>query len=475
MNSISQFYKKRLKERINSKITEISSNLVDKLVDNLYSTNNNKYFNFINDIQESTMDIIKQIIVETFEAVDKQFRNSKRKFDTINKSNVSRTITTLLGDVTFKRTYYISKVTDDYYFYVDDVFDLPKYDHYDPTVKAITIDKAFTTNHTQAGKDTGEMMCTINKLSSQEVRNKFHISRQSVNNWIKEWNNPTYKFDQVETPDTLYVMADEKFIGCQDLDNDIMVKCMVAFEDIKKIGKNRNALVNRTVISKYTNKPWEEFIDVLSQKYDFSKINNIILMGDGANWIKMGKDELKMENNNVVTFKLCIFHFKQAINRITGDEEKRKLLLKIFNTKSKKEFISEVNNIIESDKNREKNINKNLNYILNNYTSIKTSLESNIGSSMESHISHCIANLFASRPKGYSSKNIDKYLEISNYKNNGINIIDLYSKTYNSDEKITINGNKINYSLFEKKESNIPIIDSGIVTPTFNAINALIH
>lgn len=49
-------------------------------------------------------------------------------------------------------------------------------------------------------------------------------------------------------------------------------------------------------------------------------------------------------------------------------------------------------------------------------------MENNIGSLMESHISHCIANMFLSRHKGYPYKNINKYLEINDYKNNYLNI-----------------------------------------------------
>lgn len=49
-------------------------------------------------------------------------------------------------------------------------------------------------------------------------------------------------------------MADEKYIGAQNIDKDIMVKCFVTFEDIKDISKNRCQLVNRSVFSCYTSK-----------------------------------------------------------------------------------------------------------------------------------------------------------------------------------------------------------------------------
>lgn len=64
-------------------------------------------------------------------------------------------------------------------------------------------------------------------------------------------------------------------------------------------------------------------------------------------------------------------------------------------------------------------------------------LKSKIGSSMESHISHYVANTFFSRPKGFSSKTILKYLKLNTYLNNRLNILNLYELSYN--KKITIN------------------------------------
>ena len=111
---------------------------------------------------------------------------------------------------------------------------------------------SFDTNQLKAGNYVGQNITTIKNYSS-EIRNKFSIPRQTINNWIKEWNNPKVIYSLIEnTPNTLFVMADEKFIGCQDLDNDLMAKCFVIFEGIEKDGKHRNKLVNRMVISKYS-------------------------------------------------------------------------------------------------------------------------------------------------------------------------------------------------------------------------------
>ena len=74
-------------------------------------------------------------------------------------------------------------------------------------------------------------------------------------------------------------------------------------------------------------------------------------------------------------------------------------------------------------------------------------LNFNIGSSMESHISHLIAFFFSSRPKGFSTKTIDKYLLLNDYKNNNINIFNLYLKTYTSKRSININKNDFDFTL----------------------------
>ncbi len=50
----------------------------------------------------------------------------------------------------------------------------------------------------------------------------FAIPRQSIYNWIKKWNVPNVIPKSINTPDTLYVMADEKYIGSQNSDKKIL-------------------------------------------------------------------------------------------------------------------------------------------------------------------------------------------------------------------------------------------------------------
>lgn len=466
-----------LKNKIIPVISLKLFNDVEFLLNNLFvNDGSNHYFNLIYRIQTSARDMVKSLIVSTFEELDNEFKDSayRKSRYYINKSNVSRTIITIVGEISFKRTYYVSIYSNKKFFYIDKIFDLPKNDHYDPVVKSIAISKAISTSQAQSIRDTSSF---INDLSYFEsISTIKDIPRQSVYNWIKNWNVPNIIPKSIETPNTLYVMADEKYIGAQDTEKDIIIKSFVAFEDVKDISKNRRKLINRTAFSHYGDKPWVAFMDYIAMKYDFDKINNICLLGDGASWIKSGINELKLSQNNSVKFYLCEFHFKQAIHHITTDSDERFYLLHIFKNKSKSYFIDAVDTIIKDNPKRKDTITKKLKYIINNYTNIKSMLNLKNGSSMESHISHLIASFFSARPKGYSTKRIKKYLKLNDYKNNNVNIFKLYLASYSNREVIDLNENTYDYEIFTPdKIHNIPVLNYGQKNGAYTNLNKIAH
>lgn len=82
---------------------------------------------------------------------------------------------------------------------------------------------------------------------------------------------------------------------------------------------------------------------------------------------------------------------------------------------------------------------------------------SDIKSSMESHISHCVASHFGSRPKAYSNKYIQTYLKLQEAYVNDINILDYYLKCTQSDSNFKYNEKEVNFSLFNQSTSNLPV------------------
>ena len=155
---------------------------------------------------------------------------------------------------------------------------------------------------------------------------------------------------------------------------------------------------------------------------------------------------------------------------------KEQKLIDIFTTQSKQNFIDAVNEILTNNPHKEQTITKKLNYIINNYTAIKSMLNLNVGSSMESHISHLIASFFSSRPKGFSTKRINKYLKLNDYKNNNINIFNLYLKSYKYKKTMSIDEDYLDFSIFYKDDiHNIPILNYGLVTPIYKDLKAIAH
>ena len=143
---------------------------------------------------------------------------------------------------------------------------------------------------------------------------------------------------------------------------------------------------------------------------------------------------------------------------------------------TKKAFVDRINNIILNNPERQETLTKKLNYLSKNYPAIKRMLNLDFGSSMESHISHLIASFFAARPKGYSSKNIDKYLKINDFKNNNYNIFNIYMNSYSNNEVISINRKQLDFSIFEKSDTtSIPILKRGEVTPVYNELHQLLY
>ena len=67
--------------------------------------------------------MVKSLVISTFEELDNDFRESayRKTRYFVNKSNVSRTLITIVGEITFKRTYYVSKHSNKKFFYIDKI------------------------------------------------------------------------------------------------------------------------------------------------------------------------------------------------------------------------------------------------------------------------------------------------------------------------------------------------------------------
>lgn len=463
------------------KIEKIIKDFLNSMITN-FSTN--KYISNMLQLQKNVNNLIRESIIEFIKIIDNEYMKSdKRKKDYyINKKNIDRTIITIFGEVTYSRTMYINKKTNEYYFFVDEVLGIEKYKSYDQIIRGITINDSINTNPNNASEYS--LFNKLNILDYVSNSNKNNIPRQTIYRWIQELHIKKISYEPINNEKTLYVMADEKWIhqqekNMQKLTNEkkkkyIMSKCFVIFTGIKR-KKKRSKLLGRHVFITASKTPWKDLMDEIYKIYDFEKVETINLLSDAGNWILAGKSELKLYTNNKVVVNTCEFHVKQKINRSTTDRDLREKLSKsIYELEDKELFKKIMDEIIESkDKQSRKDTIKGYrDYIIKHWKGIIAMKYSDIKSSMEGHISHCVASKFGSRPKGYSKNRIEKYLKLQEAFINEINILDYYLKIYNAENDYIYNEKEVDFSLFDKSStSNLPTVTS--VSPISVILNKI--
>lgn len=453
---------------INRIIEKIKYKLIDFINNLMTDFSNYAYIKNIIEIQKSFYKIMRESIIYFMHILDETYKNSierKRKYH-INIQNKSRTIYTIFGEITFYRTYYKAKNSNEYYFFIDDILKLEAYDTYDPLVKAIAIDDAVNTNPNNASYHSSLDIINV----SEKLKNNFsyQISRETIYRWVRNTKIKPIRYETINHGKTLYVMADEKWIHEQDKlrvkekKKFIMSKCFVVFTGIKRKGK-RAKLLGKHIFITTTSNPWKELMEEIPNIYNFENIETINLLSDAGTWILSGKSELKLYTNNKVFVNTCEFHVKQKISRSTTDKDLREILTNTIyiehDRKKFKRLMDEIINSKEKEK-RRKTISAYRDYILKHWLGILAMQECPCKSSMESHISHCIASKFGSRPKAYSKKFIQTYLKLQEAYLNGVPIMDYYLKCYYAEDDYIYNEKEANFSLFEKSTSILPTIAS---------------
>ena len=462
MEIISQNYENILENLIINNFSEIIKK------NNQLNPNENKVFNYIkilDTLDETICNIARKSLITLIESIDRGFKNSpERRHSYHIKAHNTRTIMTIFGEITYRKTIYSHKHTYKSFCFIDDYLGLKKYDYFDPYIKAMVIKYAADNPCTKVAKTINDMIG--NRIKIDEPFQ--YISRQTIRNIIlsSPLSNPEIK--ELETPEDLYIMADEKFVSTQNNNNkDVMVKEIVVF-DSKTIKNNRTTLNNKYSFASFNNSIINDCLDYLYYVYDMDKIKNIFIMGDGAKWIKALRYDFKINKETNVIFCLDKFHFKQALHHIAQNEILESHLTHYVINNMKEEFLIVCEGLIESYPYRAETITDKKEYIINNWNYINNLYTNKLKCPMESQISHTLADLLTSRPKGYSLKTLEKILKIRLLLKNKHNIKRLYLNNYNKKEILTYKKEFISFKMFERNEEYK--IDKTLIPETYNEI-----
>ena len=458
MNIITNNYEKILKNMI---FTQFITNFKEKL--NKPSNKNNvfNYIDIISNLDQSLCEIAINSLNTIFNSLDRSYCISHERTSKYHiKAHTSRTILTIFGEITFNRITYISKLDGSSYCFLDRYLGLEKYDYFDPYIKASIIEEASNTSIPIACKKINDLIGNRVSLKTKEQ----YLTRQTVRNIILKSIISNVEIPEATTPDNLYIMLDEKWVHTQRNNGQkIMIKSMVTFEN-----SINGHLINKHIFAGKNNECINKCLDFVYNYYDFDKIKTIYFMGDGAKWIKAVPGEFKINNKTNILFCLDKFHFKQALHHICLNKDFENKLESYVISNNKKDFKLFCQSLIKSNPHRTNTINNKQEYILNNWNPILNLYKNKLKCPMESQISHNLAYLLTSRPKGYSLKMLDKILELRLLNRNNHNIKFLYLNNINNIDKLTINKDKLNLDYLDKNKSNIPYN----ITKLYSTINS---
>ena len=461
MNIISNNYENVLKEMIISKFS-------DNLRKELNKSNVNPIFNYINfssNLDETLCNLAKESLITIFKAIDTSYCNSiERKRKHHIKAHLPRTILTIFGEITFTRTFYTDKNNKGSYCHLDRFLGLKKNDYFDPYIKSVIIEKS-------ANNSIPTVCAFINDLIGNRIKLEYkikYLNRQTVRNIILDAKISIPEKIELETPNTIYAIADEKWAPTQNNDgNKVMIKSIVVFDSIK--GIKRKFLNNKKVFAGFENGFLDEVLDYLYYTYNMDEIKNIVIMGDGAKWIKSLPSHFKVNNNTNVIFALDKFHFKQAIHHICLNSDFEAYLSSYVINNDKINFYKFTEELKISFPNRIETIEKKTEYILNNWIYIQNLYKYNLSCPMESQISHNLAYLLTSRPKGYSLRMLSKILKIRLLYKNKENLKLLYLNNFNKNKIIEYKQENLNFDIYDNYKQFIPGYKNKLYTP--NIIN----
>lgn len=435
-------------------ISQLDSIIKTTQMNNIRGLSN--YLSMIEGVDQATNDLALAILKRLIENADQAFRYSPSRLDKYHvKSTHQRTIMTIFGALTFKKTFFVNKYTKAPYAYVDEFFGFQKYDRFDLNIKSLIVDACCKMSMSAAAMTTSSM---IGNRTSKGIRD-VNISRQCARTIVR-------KFDLVvpcpqrrdSTPDTLFVMLDEKYIPLQkELKDDAVVYHAVIFENIELVKghKKRREVLNKHAFS--SRSPQElnmKVLDYIYTSYDTKKINNIYVLGDGANWIKASANEYSMEGCNV-QFALDRYHFLNAMRLIFLDKDLESVALDMILDNNKSDFQSICQKMLSNRPDRKDIITKKYSYIINNWEAIRLGYRKNLKCCMEGQISHNIAAVLAVRPGAYSLKSLDSLIKLRTAFKNGLDIKKMYLDSF-SNKSTRQSKTNLDFSIFDmftKKET----------------------
>jgi len=430
---------------------------------------------------ESTLTLVREMgrdmMVEMIGTLEESLLNSEdRKLEWVVQSrNREKTISTLLGDICFQRTYYKNRETGVFRHLTDDLLGIEPHTRIDTGLQADMLAKAKEMSYEKVVGSYND----ISISSRSTVKNLVHRTSMEGSNWP----NPVEEKRKVRF---LYVEADEDHVH-QQRGKGLIMKLAYVHEGKRvlnpacKSKHKRNELIGAKYLTGLYPKNddfWFEVLDYLEATYDLDEVEQIFLSGDGAPWIRAGEEILPN-----CRFVIDGYHLSKYIKSATGAYPGYERKLKKYVYSGKKDWVEAYFDTIESNDHSQaelKRFESCRTYILGNWDSVQNrNRKGYVECSAEGHVSHVLSHRLSSRPIAWSKLGSETIAKLRVYTRNGGSIKGLLenSKKLVMEDKAevildkkTLKRKNQGYAEFS---TNITVLDIGIRTNLYKLFKAL--
>jgi len=290
----------------------------------------------------------------------------------------SRTILTLFGPLKIKRRLYRDTKTGKAVFLLDEALGLPAYARISDNLAQMCQEIGLDVPFRQAARIIG---LVAPRVSAMTVWKAFQRAGAEAAKEAQARREAVFEDGVVPSgtrrPPELYIEADGVVIKLQRAEaRHGEVRVVVAYEGKENAGspkKPRRVLKEKHLVAGLTDSQeiWEEASASFGEVWDLSAIPTVHIGGDGAEWVKEGKEHFK----NAI-YHLDPFHLKKRVNEALGiDFRTREALAAALRENSKDKAEEALHHAAKAQRGTaRKRVQALTAYILNNWDGIQATL-----------------------------------------------------------------------------------------------------
>lgn len=276
------------------------------------------------DLERSVMKLVIQVHIEAMEqvlrAMDQQLFEERDAERYESLGFVARTVDTIFGvPVTFKRRYYKDREAGGNVFLLDEVLGLPSRARHSPLAREIAVAMAVDGPSYRLAAESLERIFGSRVISHEGIRQNVFKASKAAEAHVR--SDPTCGRLKRE-PGILFIEADGLYVSLQRQlkRRGLEEKVAIAHEGwVPRPTCMKEFMLRRPMFFMAQSSSGEEFwSDVSEGLYDYYEIGKdtvIVINGDRAPWIRIGRERFGDAN---VLYQIDRFHLLRSLREIFG-------------------------------------------------------------------------------------------------------------------------------------------------------------